>query len=61
MAPHYSTLIPKLGLSNEKVEECKQGDDLLDTEICLKLLMAWVELEGDGASPDEIRDLSQNK
>ncbi|XP_023347729.1 THO complex subunit 1 [Eurytemora carolleeae] len=55
LAPHYSTLIPKLGLSNEKVEECKQGDDLLDTEICLKLLMAWVELEGDGASPDEIR------
>jgi len=53
LAEHWKALVSKLGLSPETVESCKEGDS--DEAICLLLLNAYVEQEGEGATPDEIR------
>merc|ERR1719187_835796 len=52
LSKHWEVLIPKLGLPEEKVDECKQGAD--DVAICMKLLNGWVEQDGDEATLDEI-------
>jgi THO complex subunit 1 len=52
LAESWEKLVPKFGLTPEKVDECKAGAD--NEERCLKLLKAWVQEEGEGASPDEI-------
>merc|ERR1712098_581177 len=46
LADHWSKLAPKLGIADDKLKEID--------EKCLHLLNAWQEMEGDGATKDEI-------
>ena len=43
---------PKLGISDEKISEIEKENS--DEERCLSLLKTWVEIEGEGATRDEI-------
>ena len=53
LSSHWLKLAPKFGVADEKITEIKnqEGDD--ETK-CLTLLKAWVEVEGEGATKDEI-------
>jgi len=53
LADHWSKLAPKLGIADDKLKEIKDKYEK-DDEKCLHLLNAWQEMEGDGATKDEI-------
>merc|ERR1712029_1227036 len=53
LADHWAKLVPKLGIADDKLEEIKTKYDRDDSK-CLHLLNAWQEMEGDGATKDEI-------
>jgi len=53
LADHWSKLAPKLGIADDKLKEIKEKYEK-DDEKCLHLLNAWQEMEGDGATKDEI-------
>jgi len=53
LADHWSKLAPKLGIADDKLNEIKEKYEK-DDEKCLHLLNAWQEMEGDGATKDEI-------
>jgi len=53
LSTHWKKLAPKLGIQEDKMVEI-QGEE--DSEAaCLALLQAWVEMEGDGATKEEIQ------
>jgi len=53
LSTHWKKLAPKLGIQEDKMLEI-QGEE--DSEAaCLALLQAWVEMEGDGATKEEIQ------
>ena len=53
LSSHWLKLAPKFGVPEEKVSEIKslEGDE---EAKCLELLKVWVEIEGEGATKDEI-------
>ena len=53
LSSHWLKLAPKFGVSDEKLTEIKNQDGD-DEAKCLQLLKVWVELEGEGATKDEI-------
>jgi THO complex subunit 1 len=53
LADHYSKLAPKLGIEKEDVKKFEEAHEKND-ERCLALLAQWSEMEGDGATKDEI-------
>ena len=53
LASHWLKLAPKFGVPDEKIMEIKNQDG--DEEAkCLQLLRVWVEVEGEGATKEEI-------
>jgi len=53
LASFWKKLAPKLGIADEKLSEISESGES-DEEKCLALLKAWVEVEGPGATQDEI-------
>ena len=53
LAEHWLKLAPKLGVADEKLKEIK-AKDVGDEEKCSELLTLWQEIEGEGATRDEI-------
>ena len=53
LSSHWLKLAPKFGVSDEKLSEIKKQDGD-DEAKCLQLLKVWVEIEGEGATKDEI-------
>eukprot|EP00092_Neocalanus_flemingeri_P011999 GFUD01012936.1.p1 GENE.GFUD01012936.1~~GFUD01012936.1.p1 ORF type:complete len:653 (-),score=159.55 GFUD01012936.1:48-2006(-) len=53
LASHWKKLAPKLGIADDKLAEISEKD-ISDDDKCLALLKAWVEIEGLGATQDEI-------
>jgi len=53
LAGNWKKLAPKLGIPDDKLSEISENDDS-DEEKCLALLKEWVEIEGVGATQDEI-------
>jgi len=53
LASHWNKLAPKLGVSDEKLAEISEKCET-DEDKCLALLKVWVEVEGPGATKDEI-------
>jgi len=53
LAMHWKKLAPKLGISDDKFNHISNSSDS-EEEKCLALLKAWVEMEGEGATRDEI-------
>eukprot|EP00091_Calanus_sinicus_P023443 TRINITY_DN7922_c0_g1_i1.p1 TRINITY_DN7922_c0_g1~~TRINITY_DN7922_c0_g1_i1.p1 ORF type:complete len:291 (-),score=114.46 TRINITY_DN7922_c0_g1_i1:52-924(-) len=53
LADSWKKLAPKLGIADDKLAEISENDDS-DGNKCLALLKAWVEVEGPGATQDEI-------
>merc|ERR1712029_308619 len=53
LTDHWSKLAPKLGIADDKLKDIKEKYEK-DDEKCLHLLNAWQEMEGDGATKDEI-------
>jgi len=53
LASHWKKLSPKLGIADDRLAEISEKDDG-DEEKCLALLKEWVEIEGVGATQDEI-------
>ena len=53
LASHWKKLAPKLGIADEKLAEISEKE-ISDDDKCLALLKAWVEVEGLGATQDEI-------
>jgi len=53
LAAFWKKLAPKLGIADEKLSEISESGES-DEEKCLALLKAWVEVEGLGATQDEI-------
>ena len=53
LSSHWLKLAPKFGVSDEKLTEIK-NQDADDEAKCLQLLKVWVEIEGEGATKDEI-------
>ena len=53
LADHWLKLAPKLGVADDKLKEIK-AKDAGDEEKCLELLTLWQEIEGEGATRDEI-------
>ena len=53
LASHWLKLAPKFGVPDEKITEIKNQDGD-DEAKCLQLLKVWVEVEGEGATKEEI-------
>ena len=53
LAENWLKLAPKLGVADDKLNEIKEKD-IADSEKCLELLKLWQEIEGEGATKDEI-------
>ena len=53
LASHWLKLAPKFGVPDEKITEIKNQDGD-DESKCLQLLKVWVEVEGEGATKEEI-------
>jgi len=53
LGEHYTKLAPKLGIEKDKVKEVEETHEKND-ERCLALLSLWAEMEGDGATREEI-------
>ena len=53
LASHWLKLAPKFGVPDDKLAEIKNQDGE-DEAKCLQLLKVWVEIEGEGATKDEI-------
>ena len=53
LAENWEKLAPKLGVADDKLKEIKDKD-VADHEKCLELLKLWQEIEGEGATKDEI-------
>ena len=53
LSPHWLKLAPKFGVSDEKLADIKKMSED-DEAKCLALLKVWVEMEGEGATKDEI-------
>ena len=53
LASHWNKLAPKLGVPDEKLAEISEKCET-DEDKCLALLKVWVEVEGPGATKDEI-------
>lgn len=53
LAENYSKLAPKLGIEKDKVTEIEE-EKKEKKQICLVLLKLWAEMEGEGATKDEI-------
>jgi len=53
LSSHWNKLIPKLGVPDEKLAEISEKCET-DGVKCLALLKVWVEVEGPGATKDEI-------
>eukprot|EP00090_Calanus_glacialis_P013654 TRINITY_DN2230_c0_g1_i1.p1 TRINITY_DN2230_c0_g1~~TRINITY_DN2230_c0_g1_i1.p1 ORF type:complete len:654 (-),score=223.35 TRINITY_DN2230_c0_g1_i1:66-2027(-) len=53
LADDWKKLAPKLGIADDKLTEISENDDS-DGDKCLALLKAWVEVEGPGATQEEI-------
>jgi len=53
LAENYTKLAPKLGIEKDKVVEIEE-QKLGRKKTCLELLKLWVEMEGEGATKDEI-------
>ena len=53
LAAHWLRLAPKLGVADNKLEEIKK-EESSEKDKCLALLNAWVDIEKEGATKDEI-------
>ena len=53
LAEHWEKLAPKFGIADDKVAELKAKEDSIEAK-CLELLKQWQEMEGEGATKDEI-------
>ena len=53
LADDWKKLAPKLGIADDKLSKIYENNDS-DGDKCLALLKAWVEVEGPGATQDEI-------
>ena len=53
MADNWKKLALKLGIADDKLSKISENNDS-DGDKCLALLKAWVEVEGPGATQDEI-------
>ena len=53
LADNWKKLALKLGIADDKLTEISENDDS-DGDKCLALLKAWVEVEGPGATQEEI-------
>ena len=53
LSSHWLKLAPKFGVPDDKLTEIKNQDGE-DEAKCLQLLKVWVEIEGEGATRDEI-------
>jgi len=52
LSSHWKKLAPKLGITEDKMTEISGEED--GEAACLALLQAWVEMEADGATKEEI-------
>merc|ERR1719244_974144 len=52
LSSHWKKLAPKLGITEDKMVEISVEED--GEAACLALLQAWVEMEADGATKEEI-------
>merc|ERR1719158_1176927 len=53
LATHWLKLAPKFGVADDKLKEIKEKDSE-EQEKCLDLIKLWQEMEGEGATKDEI-------
>jgi len=53
LAPHWLKLAPKFGVADDKLREIKENTSE-EQEKCLELIKLWQEIEGEGATKDEI-------
>ena len=53
LATHWLKLAPKLGVADDKLREIKENASE-EQEKCLELIKLWQEIEGEGATKDEI-------
>lgn len=53
LSEHWLKLAPKFGIADDKVNQIKAKDSS-DEEKCLDLIKLWQEIEGEGATKDEI-------
>ena len=53
LAPHWLKLAPKFGVADDKLREIKDKESE-EQEKCLELIKLWQEMEGEGATKDEI-------
>lgn len=52
LSSHWKKLAPKLGITDDKMSEISGEED--GEAACLALLQAWVEMEAEGATKEEI-------
>ena len=53
LAAHWLKLAPKFGVADDKLREIKENVSE-EQEKCLELIKLWQEIEGEGATKDEI-------
>ena len=53
LAAHWLKLAPKFGVADDKLREIKENASE-EQEKCLELIKLWQEIEGEGATKDEI-------
>ena len=53
LSEHWLKLAPKFGIADDKVSQIKAKDSS-DEEKCSDLIKLWLEIEGEGATKDEI-------
>ena len=53
LAEHWEKLAPKFGIADDKLAEIKAKEESEENK-CLELLKQWQEMEGEGATKDEI-------
>ena len=53
LATHWLKLAPKFGVADDKLREIKENASE-EQEKCLELIKLWQEIEGEGATKDEI-------
>ena len=53
LATHWLKLAPKFGVADDKLKEIKEKESE-EQEKCLELIKLWQEMEGEGATKDEI-------
>ena len=53
LANHWLKLAPKFGVADDKLKEIKEKESE-EQEKCLELIKLWQEMEGEGATKDEI-------